>query len=99
MIEMLVYVLPVATFVAGFAIGVFAYAVTYVAFKRTEELSAKKRIVIAEQRALHQVDGTKQLLERLRSRYGMDLSDKHAEGPSEEIEQILSKGPHGGNAE
>jgi hypothetical protein len=80
----------------GFACGVFAYLYTYVHFKKQEEVRASKRVMMAEQRALTQVDSTKQLLERLRARYGMDLSEKHAEGPSEEIKEVLSRGPHGG---
>jgi len=86
--------IPCILFALGYILGVKTYAYTYAHFKKFEEAATARKVMLASQASVKREQGLKQTLVRMRDTYGVDLSEKHQEGPSEEIEQILGRGPH-----
>lgn len=93
------YFIPIA-FACGLGLGVLAglwiYAHVYGHFLAREEDRANRKVLKALQEHNKKQVDAKLVAQRLKEMYGNDLSARHQEVISEEVERVLGTGPNGG---
>jgi hypothetical protein len=82
-------ILMAFSFMAGFALGCFAYSMTYAVFRHMMESQAKVRLAAYEAKVLANRAKVESIKDRLKDTYGSDLSKRHEVIVDEEIEKIL----------
>ena len=80
---------------AGFVAGVWAYATVHANFFNRVEDSVKRRVAIALAAEREKRGKVEEVRKRLVDQWGPDLSQKHQEVISEEVERVLGAGPAG----
>ena len=83
----------VPALIAGFIVGVYAYAHVHGHFFGKVEESVKRRVAIALAAEREKRGKVEEVRKRLVDQWGPDLSEKHQEVISEEVERVLSAGP------